>query len=332
MYQKWQTILIVFILVFVIPGVVMTRISAGTDNKPVNPTTSATDNTKKDEITEGNGKEIIIDVLLNDGSIEPISLEEYVAGVVLAEMPVSFETEALKAQAVVARTYTLRRWEGLRKHQNANVCTKPSCCQGYRSVSDYMFSGGKAEDIEKVKKAVECTTGLVLTYKGALIEATYFSCSGGVTEDALAVWGEEIPYLQSTLSPGEEYADSFEETQSLDLHDVEKRLGVKFEGDPKAWIGKSTYTAGLGVNKIQICDKVFSGTDIRSLLDLHSTAFTISVVGETVVISTKGYGHRVGMSQYGADAMAMKGNLYPDILKHYYKDTDVVVYNYYSKK
>ena len=141
-------------------------------------------------------------VLNRSGNLQQMTMEAYLTGVVLAEMPASFEPEALKAQAVVARTYTRRRMESS-KHTAAAGCMDPGCCQSWRSESDYLDSGGRERDLQKVRRAVAETDGLVLRYDGKLIDATYFSCSGGSTEDAVAVWGQDVPYLQAVQSPGE---------------------------------------------------------------------------------------------------------------------------------
>lgn len=262
-------------------------------------------------------------VVVADGTIQNLELDTYLISVVLREMPTSFENEALKAQAVVARTYALRRQATGGKHAGADVCTSPACCQGYWSVEEFLNDGGTQEELEKVTDAVLSTTGQVLTYNDELIEATYFSCSGGMTEDAKAVWGSDIPYLQSVESPGEENAGAYTETVSLELSEFAEKLGKKFSGNTNAWVEDVTYTDGGGVDTITICGATYKGTEFRKLLGLRSTAFVISAVGSRIIITTKGYGHRVGMSQYGADAMAVGGSGYKEILAHYYSGTKI---------
>lgn len=247
-------------------------------------------------------------------------LEAYLVGVVLAEMPASFEPEALKAQAVVARTYTMRANFTGGKHGDGSVCTDYACCQAYIAPEDYLSQGGTRENLEKITAAVTDTAGQVLTYEGSLIEATYFSCSGGSTEDAVAVWGTDYPYLQAVESPGEEHAAHFTDTVTYTPSQFQSALGVSLTGSPKAWFGAVTYTEGDGVDTMQIGGKTYKGTQLRQLLSLRSTAFTVSV-GENITITTKGFGHRVGMSQYGADAMALSGRGYEEILTHYYQGT-----------
>ncbi len=259
----------------------------------------------------------------NDDQVESCDLEEYLVGVVLGEMPASFEEEALKAQAVVARTYTLRANTVYSKHGDGSVCTDSGCCQAYLSPKEYLSRGGTRENLDKIKAAVTATAGQVLTYEGALIEATYFSCSGGTTEDAVAVWGTDYPYLQSVESPGEEYATHYTDTVSFTPGEFEKALGVDLPGAPDSWFGPVTYTEGGGVDTMVIGGKTYRGTDLRMTLGLRSTVFSVSA-GEKIVITTKGFGHRVGMSQYGADAMAAGGSGYGEILAHYYQGTELV--------
>ena len=261
------------------------------------------------------------EILVRTGeTVENRQLEEYLVGVVLGEMPASFEVEALKAQAVVARTYTMRANQTLGKHGDGSICTDYSCCQAYISPQDYLAKGGTEADLAKIRSAVESTAGQILTYEGVPIEATYFSCSGGSTEDAVAVWGSEYPYLQAVESPGEEHAAHYTDTVNFTGPQFCEALGESLTGAPESWFGAVTYTDGGGVDTMVIGDKTYKGTQLRQLLSLRSTAFTVSA-GETITITTRGFGHRVGMSQYGADAMAVTGSSYPEILAHYYQGT-----------
>ena len=248
-----------------------------------------------------------------------MELNEYLVGVVLAEMPVSFEPEALKAQAVVARTYTMRSHRRGGKHSGAAVCTDPGCCQAYIDPAAYLDRGGTRAGVEKVRSAVDATGQEVLTYEGELIEAVYFSCSGGSTEDAVAVWGTAYPYLQSVSSPGEEKATHYSDTVTYTAANFEAAIGRDLPGTPNEWFGVITYTPGGGVASMKIGGQVYKGTTLRSALGLKSTAFMVAVTSNSVTITTRGFGHRVGMSQYGADAMALEGSSYKEILTHYYQ-------------
>jgi len=265
----------------------------------------------------------MIPVLQQNGTVKDIPLEEYLVCVLLCEMPTDFELDALKAQAVVARTYTLRRAVTGGKHINAVVCTDPSCCQGYKEIQDFLNSNGTEEAVSRLRSAVKQTDRLVLTYDDKLIEATYFSCSGGKTEDAKAVWGTDIPYLQATLSLGEEIAKYYTDTVTFTTAEFQELINCDLPENTGSWFGRVTYTDGGGVATIQIAGKEYTGTALRSLLSLRSTAFVISVVGDTVTVTTKGFGHRVGMSQYGAEAMAMSGSDFQEILSHYFQGTQL---------
>ena len=258
--------------------------------------------------------------VLKDEETVEMDLEEYLVGVLLCEIPESFDMEAKKAQAVVARTYALRTATVKDKHPNQGVCTSPDCCQGYIDPEEY---GGSKEGIEQARQAVASTEALVLTYEAELIDATYFSCSGGMTEDALAVWGAEIPYLQAVTSPGEEQANYYTDTVSFTAEQFCSALGVQLSGSSYYWLGDVTYTDGGGVDTMVIGGMEYKGTQLRSLLGLRSTAFRMYATGEQIVVTTRGFGHRVGMSQYGAEAMAVSGSKFDEILKHYYQGTEL---------
>ena len=268
------------------------------------------------------GKEQLT-VLAKSGNLQQMSLDEYLVGVVLAEMPADFDSEALKAQAVVARTYTRRRMDS-GKHNKAAVCMDPGCCQGWRSNEDYLDNGGRQSSIDKVRRAVADTDGAVLCYDGKLIDATYFSCSGGSTEDAVAVWGQDVPYLRAVDSPGEEDAPRFTDSVSFTTSEFAGKLGLSDQGDPASWFGAVRYTEGGGVDTMVIRGKTFTGPRLRSALGLRSTAFSVSVDGKTITVTTRGFGHRVGMSQYGAQAMAQSGSSCAEILAHYYTGAELV--------
>lgn len=259
-------------------------------------------------------------LVATSNGVSKMELEEYIISVLLGEMPQDFELEALKAQAVVARTYTQNR-KGNRKHTLSDVCTDSSCCQAYMSQEAYINAEGSAQFLERVKQAVLETKGQVLMYQGKVIEATYFSCSGGKTEDAKAVWGSDIPYLRSVESPGEEMAQYYTDTIHLSLSEFREKLNID---NAPVGIENIRYTNGGGVQEITVNGKVFSGTEIRKCLQLRSTAFVITVMGDSVTITTKGFGHRVGMSQYGAEAMALQGKTYQEILSHYYVGTELL--------
>lgn len=250
-------------------------------------------------------------------------MEAYLVGVVLAEMPAEFEPEALKAQAVAARTYTQKARETGGKHGDGSVCKDPACCQAYIEPEAYLEQGGTREGLNKISAAVAATSGLVLTYGGELIEATYFSCSGGKTEAAVAVWGTDYPYLKSVDSPGEENAAYFRDTVCFAPEEFANLLGFTPDGPPESWFTLTEYTAGGSVSTMVIGGQQFSGTELRTMLGLRSAAFSVEVVQGTIRFVTQGWGHRVGMSQYGAEAMAAQGDSFADILSHYYPGTEL---------
>lgn len=258
---------------------------------------------------------VTLRVLTQDG-VEELTLQEYLVGVLLAEMPANFPVEALKAQAIASRTFALRQAEA-KKHEDADICTDPACCQGY-------LTDASEEDLARLTEAVEATDGLVMTYADNLIDATFFSCSGGRTEDAAAVWGGDIPYLHSVDSPGEEDAPRYTETVTLSAEAFSETLRAAYpeanlSGSPSGWFGVCSYTDGDGIDTIFIGGTAVSGTKLRSLFSLRSTNITFTVTeADEIEITTHGFGHRVGLSQYGAKAMAEAGATFDEILTHYY--------------
>lgn len=258
-----------------------------------------------------------------DGVCRYMDLDAYLTGVLLAEIPADFHEEALKAQSVAARTYTWKAHTTGGKHGDGSVCTDPACCQAYITQGSYLSRGGSHEDLEKVQKAVEATSDMVLAYDGELIEATYFSSSGGRTEAAVAVWGTDYPYLQAVSSPEE----ANPETVIFTREEFQQALGLPLSGDAAQWLGPVTYTEGGGVASMEIGGETFTGVQLRSLLALRSTAFQMQPAGDEIQITTKGYGHRVGMSQYGANAMAEQGSTWQQILQHYYPGTTLFPIN-----
>lgn len=267
--------------------------------------------------------------LETEGGVETLPLDDYLTGVVLSEMPASFSEAALEAQAVAARTFTLKQMEA-GKHAEADLCADSQCCQAWtsRDALAEKLGGSFAMYWDKAAQAVAATDGLVLTYDGALIDAVYFSCSGGTTEDAVAVWGGDVPYLQSVESPGEEISGKFETTVTVSTAEFQRILqtanpAVWLSGAPSTWFGAATVTDGGGVDTLEIGGQRFRGTELRTLFGLNSAKFTVSASAEEIVFTVSGYGHRVGMSQYGAEAMARAGADFEEILLHYYTGVDI---------
>lgn len=250
-----------------------------------------------------------------EGTERRMALSDYLCGVLMGEMPGSFPLEALKAQAVAARTYTLQRLEA-----GGALSDDPAECQAFCDPDQAGTKYGEQADavMEKLRRAVEETDGQVMIYDGTLITATYFSCSGGRTESAQAVWGSSVPYLLSVDSPGEEDADGFESRMELNRSELMERLEI-----PDTEIREITYTEGGGVETMTIGGRSFSGVELRQRLGLRSTNFQIDISGDTVTVDVKGFGHRVGMSQYGAKAMAERGQSYREILAWYYTGAEL---------
>ena len=252
-----------------------------------------------------------------DGINSLMDIEVYLTGVLLAELPGAFHQEAMMAQAAAARTYAWKAYTKGGKHADRSVCTDSACCQAYLSEAEYLSRGGTQESIEKIRHAVLATSPMAVYYDGELIEATYFSSSGGSTESALAVWGTNYPYLQSVSSP--EIVPSV--LVSFTSDEFERLLGRTLSGAPEEWFAEMIFTDGGGVSQLEICGVTYTGVQLRSLLGLRSTAFSLSVEDGEILVTTDGYGHRVGMSQYGANAMAESGHTWQQILQHYYPGT-----------
>lgn len=314
--MKCKTVVLSAIIMLVIPWLIC-RYVEFLDMKQEIKTVEPIHHPEETELaTQVESEEMQIPVLLSGSEPVMIPMEEYLAGVLLGEMPASFHPEALKAQAVVARTYTMKRNTQDPKHPQGALCTDSACCQAYASVQSF-----SPEQLGKIRGAIAETENQVLTYGGELIDATYFSCSGGRTESAVAVWGTDVPYLQAVDSPGEEEAAVYIDTVTYSVEEFSQRLDVALSGEQDTWFSEITYTDGGGIETMEICGMMFSGTQLRKLLELRSTAFLITAMDDTVTITTRGYGHRVGMSQYGAEAMAQEGNDYREILSHYYPGT-----------
>lgn len=323
MKMIWKELIVCLLMGMVLPGTMlnMTK-NIAEENDILEPTETVIGESSMAEPLTGN---IRISVILSDGTLQSMDLEEYLVGVVLAEMPASFEGEALKAQAVAARTYAAKsKTNG--KHEDGAICTDSHCCQAYISETAYLGNGGTELGIEKIRGAVSATKGEVLTYKGQLIEATYFACSGGSTEDAKAVWGADFPYLKAVSSPGEEESEYYRDTVIIPKDRAEMLLGLDLPENPDQWLGIVKRTPGSGIATIEIGGRIFKGTELRTLLGLRSTAMEVKADDRGLVIETRGWGHRVGMSQYGADAMAVTGAAYQEILTHYYTGTELTQY------
>ena len=263
--------------------------------------------------------------LKTEDGVETVDEDTYLTAVVLTEMPASFEPEALAAQAVAARTFLARqRLAG--KHMDCDVCADSAWSS--EAALEAKYGVELPQYWDKASSAVTETTGEILTYDGAPIEAVYFSCSGGSTEAAVAVWGTDVPYLQAVESPGEQDALRYESEAVFPEDELRAILNkaapeAKLDGPSEGWFGEPFLTEGGGVASVTIGGEDFTGTQLRSLLGLNSTRFTVTCGDGEVVFHVRGFGHRVGMSQYGANAMAKLGFDYRAILQYYYRGAGI---------
>jgi len=271
------------------------------------------ENTNSDNTTNSSMSEITI--YRSNGSIINLNMTDYLIGVVSSEMPASFNLEALKAQSVLARTYALKA------KQTGKKLTDTVSTQSYIDMDQMKNKWGNSFNTyyNKIKNAVENTNGEYLSYNGNYIEALYHSTNNGKTESSLDVFGNYYPYLISVSSEYDKNASSYLRTINMPLDTISNKLGLNLNND--SVISILSYTDGGNIKEININGNNFSGKKVRELLGLRSADFDISISDNNANITTRGYGHGVGMSQYGANGMANAGYSYKDILSHYYPGT-----------
>lgn len=272
----------------------------------------------------------IVKLLQPDGTVEELTMADYLFGVVAAEMPAAFEEEALKAQACAARTYTVvRQGSAHASHPQADVCTDSGCCQAYveRQAAETRWGISAGTYSAKISQAVADTDGLGILYQGAPIQAVFFSSAPGQTADAVAVWGSQVDYLKSVSSPEGDEVPNYRSQVVLTAEEVRSRVlaaypGADLSGDPSGWFGSPASNGGA-VTSIPVGGVTLTGSQVRTLFSLRSAAFTVAWDGASFTFSVTGYGHGVGMSQYGANAMAKAGSSFRDILTWYYTGAQV---------
>ena len=281
--------------------------------KSVNTEYVNTDNTSVNNTTNSSVSEIT--VYRSNGSVINLNMTDYLIGVVSSEMPASFNFEALKAQSVLARTYALKA------KQTGKKLTDTVSTQSYIDIDQMKNKWGNSFNTyyNKIKNAVENTNEEYLSYNGNYIEALYHSTNNGKTESSLDVFGNYYPYLISVSSEYDKNASSYLRTISMPLDTISNKLGLSLNND--SVISILSYTDGGNIKEININGNNFSGKKVRELLGLRSADFDISISDNNANITTRGYGHGVGMSQYGANGMANAGYSYKDILSHYYPGT-----------
>ncbi|WP_294551516.1 stage II sporulation protein D [uncultured Pseudoflavonifractor sp.] len=270
-------------------------------------------------------------VKLPDGTVTEMTMADYLWRVVAAEMPASFEPEALKAQAVAARTYAAAKMAaGESNHPDADVCTDINCCQAYITPQEAEDNWGEsaADYEEKISAAVADTDGVIATYGGQPIQAVFFSSAAGRTADAVEVWGNDVPYLTGVESPEGEEVPNYHSTVAVPLEEFRTALlsqapGADLSGDPSGWFGTPVLGSNGGVVAIPVGGEEVTGATLRALFNLRSTVFTVQADSTAVTFSVTGYGHGVGMSQYGANAMAKAGKRYEEIIKWYYTGVEL---------
>jgi stage II sporulation protein D len=261
---------------------------------------------------------------VKDGDLlRNMTLAEYLPGVLSAEMPESFPDEALRAQAVAARSFTLYKMahpDG-NKHPDAAVCTDPNCCKAYLP----------PPYTERMTGAVRDTDGVAALYGGEPVLAVFHAASGGRTEACADVWGKDVPYLQSVESPGEENSPRYYGRVEMTLDEFTGTFlkyypDAQFGKSPQGWFTNIRRSEAGGVRELTVGGVTVPGTALRGMFGLQSTNMVITAGAESVVIDTLGHGHGVGLSQYGAAALAEQGKPYDEILKWYYTGVTVAPY------
>lgn len=263
--------------------------------------------------------------------VEEVALDTYLCNVVSAEMPVDFETEALKAQAIVARTYTIYKINH-KKHDNADICDDSTCCQAWISKEDRLarWDGDKEAKWSKIEECVNATKGKIITYSNEPINAFFHSNSGGKTELPVDVWGggSDMPYLQVVETAGEDGYTQYNSEVELTNEELLEKLQttysdiqIDFNNDEDIKIVE--YTSSGRVKTVKFGNHEISGTEARSLFGLRSTNFEITKEDGKIKFTVIGYGHGVGMSQTGADSMAKSGSTAEEIIQHFYVGVEI---------
>ncbi len=285
-----------------------------TKQEKTNNQTNSKGETKKEEVIDNN---IYVTVYRKNGSVEKIELENYIIGVVAEEMPASFEIEALKSQAIIARTYALD------KISKGEKLTDVVTTQAYIDQNQMKIKWGSDYNkyYNRISSAVNSTKGLVVTYEGKYIEALYHSVSNGKTESAKEVWGKDIPYLISVDSSWDKNTKNYLKIENKEFNIITSILGIDINYDTEI-IVISKDESGR-VREIKVGDQIYTGIEFRTLLGLRSTDFDITITNNGLEIITRGYGHGVGLSQYGANEMAKHGYNYKDIINHYYTNVKI---------
>jgi len=286
------------------------------DNSIIKDDNNSTKNENKDTNMIKDDNNIYVSIHRGDNSIVELELEQYLIGVVGSEMPASFNIEALKAQAIVARTYALKRIS------ENKILTDNTSTQVYKDNNELkqIWKNDFDKYYKKIENAVLSTKGIVIKYNNKYIDAVYHSTSNGYTEDAINVWGYSIPYLKQVESKYDVNVSSYKREKVFTFVEISNLIDTII-GENTEFILERNESNRVKIVKIN--DIEIDGITFRNLLGLRSTDFTIEIKNENVIITTYGYGHGVGMSQYGANSMANSEYNYKDILNHYYKNVTI---------
>ncbi len=271
---------------------------------------------------------------VKDGeTVENMALDQYLRGVVRGEMPASFQLEALKAQAAAERTYVYYQLAAGRKeaHPDADVCTDPACCSAWLSEDAAREKWGEDFDgwESRIGEAVAATDGQAALYAGQPILAVFHSSSAGKTAEAGDVWSGDVPYLRSVDSPeGEETVPNYYSAAAFTAAEAKALLAqahpeLTFSGGPDKWFGAVERDDSGRVSTVEVCGAPLRGVEVRRIFSLRSACFTVDAAADKVTFRVTGYGHGVGMSQYGANELARQGKTWQEILMWYYADITI---------
>lgn len=319
----------VFLLIFFLLPALLTKKNVEakvSDNKEIN----ATEEEKVENYDYKNYGTIKL-LHLETNEVEEVPIDTYLVNVVSAEMPADFEIEALKAQSVVARTYTIYKIQN-KKHDNADICDDSGCCQAWISKEERLArwdEGVRGSNWQKIEQAVNGTKGKIIIYEGKPINAFFHSNSGGKTEVPVNVWGGTgYPYLQVVETSGEDNYTQYNSEVVLSKEELLEKLKVNYSDISIDFNNNDDlkileYTDSGRVKTVKFGNHNLSGTETRSLFGLRSTNFEIIKENDNIKFSVKGYGHGVGMSQTGANTLAKEGKFYEDIIKHFYIGVEI---------
>ena len=327
-------LLILIFICFSIPIIFTSEFSKRTFSAEISENNKVENKDKVSESSYDYKKYKTIKLLHKDNEkVEEVALDEYLYGVVSAEMPASFEKEALKAQAVVARTYTIYKIvnnDG--KHKDADICDDSTCCQAWISKEDRLSKWKEEErnsNWSKIEEAVNDTQGKIITYEGKPINAFFHSNSGGKTEAPINVWGGSgYPYLQSVSTSGEDAYSQYNSEAEFTKKEFEEKIkkehsDFKIDYKKEDCIKVEEYTEGNRVKSVKIGNLDLSGVEVRNIFGLRSANFKIIMKNNKIRFEVLGYGHGVGMSQTGADSLAKEGKNYEDIIHHFYTGVEI---------